>query len=243
MGNTLLWAILSCLLLAACTATPQPITVTDNPNLIVQIAYDPRSGSGHSHPVTITNGQLIAALRGLQLQGRDVVGGLGLFSDGQRVSAFTERDALLLAPYLSTGLAKASPHDMVTFHYVQLDSNRSPLVTSGGLFVRGAHLYLILANGKSSPSGVQYENAYEPNSRYEPLLPIARFKFTVGFIPSTVRIPTQEAKKLDNWDGYLDESKVVVLDLQRLQSSADTSPPVPARQPTTGLTPPSTPHR
>ncbi len=208
--------------LSGCAAAPQPIPIVESQDLLVQIAYDPRSGSGHSHPATLSSSQLVTALRGLELHGRDVIGGLGLFSGSQRASAFSERDAGMLAPYLSTGLAKASSHDLVTFHYVQYDSNHSPLVTSGGIFVRGARLYFILANAKSSPNGIQYENAYEPNSRLDPLLPIARFKFVTDFSPPKLRVPTDAAKKMDDWNGYLDEAKVVVLDLERLTGQGTT---------------------
>jgi hypothetical protein len=165
---------------------------------------------------------MAAALRGLQLRGRDVIGAMGIFADHQGAPAFSERDAATLAPYLAAGLAKASSRDLVTFHFVQRDSTRAPLVTSGGIFVRNQHLYIVLANAKSSLSSVQYETIYEPDSRINPLLPIARFKFAVDFVPASERIPTGEAKQTDGWAGYLDEAKVVVIDLDRFQRRVTT---------------------
>lgn len=133
------------------------------------------------------------------------------------VPAFTDKDIVSLAPHLITGLAKASPVDLVSFYLAQRGSNRGTLITSGGVFIRNQHLYLILANARTSPSSIQYETTYEPNSLSNPLLPIARFKFVAGFVPTDWRVVTSEAKRLDDWDGYLDESKVVVLDLDRIK--------------------------
>lgn len=206
--------------LSGCLVSPPPIPIHDDPALLVEVAYDPRAGSGHAHPATIPTDQIITVLRGLHLQGRDVVGAFGLLGDDHGMLALTDRDAAVLAPHLAAGLAKASPRDLVTFHLVQRDNQRAPLITSGGVFLRGRHLYVILANGRSSPSAVQYETTYEPNTRINPLLPIARFKFKTGFLPADWRIATSEAKKMDGWEGYLDESKVVVVDLARMPKPA-----------------------
>lgn len=214
--------ILTMLILSAgCTASPQPILIHRAPNLTVALMDDPRAASGHSHPAALSTEQMAAALRGIQLRGRDIIGGLGLFEDPQGTPAFSDRELALLAPYLSAGLAKASPRDIVTFHYVQRDSNRAPLVTSGGVFVRGPHLYAILANAKTSPSSLQYETTYEPDSRVNPLLPIARYKFTLDYQPTHARVPTAQAKRSDGWDGYLDESKVVVVNYRGLNDQPD----------------------
>ena len=207
----------SCLLfLAACTGSPSTIPIHDEPALLVDVAYDPGAGSGHSHPPQITQAQVLAALNGLELQGRDVSGTLGILDHHQVSPAFVDKSASVLAPLLSEGFRKASPRDLVRFYLIQRDPQRGPLVTSGGMFVRNRHLYLILANGRTSPNSVQYENVYEVNPRLDPLLPIVRLKFKVSFIPPDWRVDTAKAKQLDGWGGYLDESKVIVLDLDRI---------------------------
>ena len=216
-------------LLLGCSVSPQPIPVYTAPGFAIAMTYDPRAGSGHSHPATVSLDQMNAVLHGLQLRGRDVVGTFGLLGEDNGTPAFGESEIAKLAPHLVAGLGKASPHDVVTFHLVQRDSHGAPLVTSGGLFVRQRHLYVLLANARTSPSSIQYETTYEPDSRVDPLLPIARFKFMAGLIPQEWRITTSEAKRMDGWDGYLDESKVVVVDLQRLanrQPSSSTAAPI-----------------
>ncbi len=196
-----------------CAAAPNPITIHDSPGLLVDVAYDPHAGHGHTHPTTLSPAHISMALRGLHLRGRDVAGAFGLLGDDEKTPAFSGQEITTLAPYLSAALGKCSSRDLVRFHLVKHDERRTPLVTSGGLFVRNHHLYIILANARTSPTSVQYETPYEPDSRLNPLLPIARFKFAVEFVPKEFRVPTSEAKRADGWAGYLDESKVAVIDL------------------------------
>jgi len=204
-------------LISGCTVSPPPIPIRDEPSLLVDIAYDPHAGTGHSHPAAISQDRLVLVLQGIELQGRDVTGTFGLLDHERGTPAFSDRDAAVLAPLLVAGLSKASPRDLVRFYLVQPDQQRAPLITSGGLFVRNQHLYVILANARTSPSSVQYETTYEPNTRLNPLVPIARFKFKTSFVPVDWQVATRNAKKKDDWEGYLDESKVVVVDLSLIQ--------------------------
>jgi len=200
-----------------CLATPQPIVISQTPGQMVEVRYDARAGKGHMHPFSLSVSQMTAILKGVQMHDRDLVGTGGLLMGSDAVPAFMDKDVAALAPHLVAGLAKASSVDLVSFYLAQRASNRAPLITSGGVFIRNQHLYLILANARTSPSSVQYETPYEPNSQNDPLLPIARFKFVAGFVPSDWRVLTSEAKRMDDWDGFLDESKVVVLDLDRVK--------------------------
>jgi hypothetical protein len=199
-----------------CSVAPAPIPIHSGPGLFVEIVYDSHTGRGHSHPASVLPDDLAVILQGVQLRGRDVVGGFGLFGDDHGTPALTARDVTTLSPHLSKGLARASSRDVVTFYLLHRDAQGGPLITSGGIFVRDRHLYVILANARTSPSSVQYETPYEPNLRMDPLLPLARFKFVTGFVPADWRIVTSEAKRTDQWPGYLDESKVVVIDLDKL---------------------------
>lgn len=201
---------------AGCTVSPAPIPIHDEPTLLVDIAHDPHAGSGHTHPVRISPEQMNAILKGILLHGRDVTGTYGLFKDGEGTRAFSDREAAQLAPLLAAGLGKSSPNDLVRFRLIQPDKQRTPLITSGGIFQRNRHVYVLLANAKTSLFTVQYENVYEPSVQLDPLLPIVRFKFITSFLPNDWSIATHEAKKMDAWEGYLDESKVVVVDLAQI---------------------------
>jgi hypothetical protein len=214
-------------MVAGCATGPAPIVVYEDRQTSVWIQYDPEAGTDHDHPASLTPEQLARILQGIRVIGRDVVGGFGLFGDKKGSPAFSPSQMTMLAPYLSQAMKKASPRDMVTFYLIT--NGGGVRVTSGGLFHRKGHLYVILANAHTSPSSVQYENTYEPNLRDQPLLPIARYKFEVLFEPTDAWVPNSRAKTQDQYDrSYVDESKLLVIDLSRLPAEpASTTPPAP----------------
>ena len=214
-----------CFLLAGCTAQPAPIVIHEDKRDTIWLKFDPESGAGHSHPYQITPEQMTRVLSGISVQKRDAVGGFGLyFGDKEGAPAFSPTQITLIAPLLSTALRKASPKDMATFYLLAGDKDLGKLVTSGGLFVREGRMYVILANAHTMPSSVQYENTYELDTHDEPLIPIARKKFTVGFSPKEAWIPNGTLRGKDGYERYMDESKLVVIDLQKLFAQA-ASPP------------------
>ncbi len=199
-----------------CATGPAPIVIHKGRQEAVWLHFDPRAGTGHSHPASLTQDQMAAALKGMRVKNRDVVGGFDLLGDKEGAPAFSGREILAVTPHLVQALRKASPRDIATFHLVASDPGRGPLITSGGMFVRNGHLYVILANARTSPSSTQYENTYESDLGDQPLLPIARFKFTVSFTPGDVLLEGRAARRADGYPDYLDDSKLVVIDLARL---------------------------
>lgn len=212
--------VLASLWASGCATGPAPIVIYESQQESVWLHFDPKAGAGHNHPVSLTPEQIVTVLKGVRVKNRDVIGGFDLLSDKDRTPAFSTREILTLSPYLSQALQKASPKDIATFRVTTRDPTKGLLVTSGGLFVRNGHLYFILANNRTSPSSVQYENTYEPDPRGDPLLPIARFKFSVSFTPDDVRLPSKATREQDRYPDYLDDSKLIVLDLARLFGQA-----------------------
>ena len=210
--------ILTGLWIGGCATGPAPIVIHEGRQESVWLHFDPKAGAGHSHPVSITSEQMAAVLKGVRVKSRDVIGGFELLSDKDSAQAFSTREILALAPHLSQAFKKASPQDIATFYLTTQDSGQGALITSGGLFVRNEHLYIVLANVRTSPSSIQYENTYELDIKDQPLLPIARFKFVAGFSPREAWIPNDQARKLDGYGGsYMDEAKLLVIDFKRLQ--------------------------
>ncbi len=210
------------ILVASCVMGPAPIVIYEDKRDSIRLKFDQKAGSGHSHPHSLTSDQMAAVLRGVRVMSRDTIVGLGLL-DREGGPPFSGPEIALLAPYLSEGLRKASPTDVVTFYLTTGDPRLGTLITSGGIFVRNAHLYMILANFRTPPSSGPFEGmAYELDNRDEPLSPIARYAFTMGFSPPQVRIPNAKAKEQDGYGGYLDESKLLVLDLPRLMTETQT---------------------
>jgi hypothetical protein len=214
MGVTL-WILLPMVL--GCATGPDPIVIHQDPQYSIWIHYDPQAGTGHSHPYPITAERMAHVLQGIRFKERDNFFGFGLTTSEEGLPAFTPAEVVTLAPYLSKALREASPKDLVTFYFMSPSAKHGKLVTSGGLFVRGDRLYFILANSRSFPSGGQdYTTAIELNGRDTPLLPIAPFRFTVGFHPKKATVPLDQAKKLDDFKLYMDEAKLVVIDPNQL---------------------------
>lgn len=217
-------------LTVGCAAGPEPIVVYEDQRTSVWITFDPKAGSGHDHPAALPPQQIARVLSGIKAIGRDV-SGLILFKDKEGYSVFPPSQISLLSPHIAKAFTKASPQDMVTFYLVTRDGG-GIYATSGGVFYRRGHLYVILANAHTSSSSVQYESTYEPNLREQPLLPIARYKFEASFEFKDAWIPNSEAKRQDQYDAsYEDESKLLVIDLSRLPAEPASAPP-PALVPT-----------
>ena len=214
-------AAVALVLSVGCAADPQPIIIHEDTPLSVWLKFDPSAGAGHSHPAAISSDQIAAILRGIGLQPRNHIAGFGLFAKKSGAPAFLSAEVALLAPFLSQAFAKASPKDMVTFYLVSRNVDQGDLVTSGGLFLRNRHLYVILANAHSSKYSVQYENASPIDTRDQPLLPLARYRFSTIFTPQEAWIPNTQVRGKDGYDRYFDETKLIVVDLDRLTETPD----------------------
>lgn len=206
------------LVLSGCAADPPPIVVYEDSSQSVWVMFDPYAEPGHSHPGTVEPAVLSAVLEGLSVKGRDVVGGFGFFAEHEGHPAFSHAQAQQLAPRLAQALAKASPKDLATFYVISGDPFLGKVVTSGGVFLQDEYLYVVLANARTSPSSVQYENTYEIDTRSEPLLPIARYKFAAGFMPQEAVVPHRQALPATGYERYPDRSKIVVVNLKRIQT-------------------------
>jgi hypothetical protein len=213
------------LLMTGCVTEPPPIVIFEDRYDSIWLKFDPEAtGSGHSHPVTIVPERMEKILEGVLVADRSQILGTVKGDEADWAPAFTPVQVKTLAPLLSQALRKASPKDMATFYLVIMDRERGKLVTSGGLFVRNRRLYFILANFRTMPSSKIYETTYEIDTRSEPLLPTARFQFALGFRPKRAWIPNGEVRGKDGYERYLDESKLVIIDLPRLFPETSTVP-------------------
>lgn len=216
------------LLIAGCVTEPPPIVIFEDKYDSVWIKYDPRAkGAGHSHPVTMTPEQMAKILGGILVADRSQIIGTIKGDENDWTPAFTPIQIKTLVPLLTEALRKASPKDLVTFYLTIMDREHGKLITSGGLFVRNGRLYFILANFRTMPSSKIYETTYEIDVRSEPLLPIARFQFAVGFRPKEAWIPNGEVRGKDGYEWYMDESKMVIIDLKRLFPEMGALPSTP----------------
>lgn len=148
-------AFVSAGFLAACGPRQfTTVTIYDTPAVYVRLEFDRTvtKGTEHSHPISLKPEQIAAVLSGVRIhEPIALVRGDILEQDPvPRVHpAFTDTDITLFAPLFTLALSKATPEEVVTFYQTRKISALTREVTSGGLFVQGDELHLILANYRS----------------------------------------------------------------------------------------------
>ncbi len=210
------------LTVAACAASPAPRVVYKDATTLVQVQHDLHAESGNSHPATLAVPTIKQVLTGLRVQRRgDIVLSL-VTGETEAVPAFSSAEIEDLAPRISQALATATPTELVGFYRRVSDSGLGLGVTSGGILVRDGLLYVVLANHRSRFSDAMREGlSYEVDPVRDPLLSLRSRAFKVSFV--TDRAVAHPVKA---WD-YIDSGKVVVLEIQTLESLFQ---PTPASQ-------------
>lgn len=197
-------------LLVGCTTAPPPRVVYEDVSTAITIHPDNKAGTGHSHPSKISSDALRHILAGVRIQARSSFVPSILTGGAPLAVAFSREEQTLLAPRLSQALAEAKPEELVTFYRRVSTSTGGLAITSGGLFVHGQHLYVILANNRTLPSeGMSQSIVSEIDPVENPLIPISRTSFRATFVPATSLVPEDERWA---WP-YIDKGRVVVLDL------------------------------
>lgn len=150
--------------LGACS-TPQfqTLKIFDGPNRVValRVMPDANSGKGFDHPVSLTTEEMSRVLKGVRVQ-------RGLLSSRQH-AALSETEIRLFAPHFVNALEKATGEEMVTFFETAELGEDHQLTTSGGLFVVGGHLHVVLSNFSVKTPIWQDNEQYEASYRNRPL--------------------------------------------------------------------------
>lgn len=207
------WGVMG-LALSACAATPPPKVVYEDPALSIRLVADNRATDGHSHPALLSTDQLARVLGGVQLES-DSSEPTGSAGRTVPVRAFSAEDIRILRPVLLKALGSASPDQIVTFYRVQGGETFHRVMTSGGLFVQDGTLWLVLANYRVKTDAAPREEtvAGVMDVRDQPLIPVVRGGYRVGFQPSEALVPPTQRRQAWN---YPDDRKLVSVDLSRL---------------------------
>ncbi|HMU55045.1 MAG TPA: hypothetical protein PKA61_08560, partial [Nitrospira sp.] len=197
LGNPTRWLAWSILLaLSACSARQfTTVTLYDSPHSFVRLEADPTvdSNGAHSHPVRLTPEQVAAVLRGVIVE--EPITRMPLYDDlsvPRRHHAFDDRLTAFLAPLLALGLERATPEEVVTFYFSKQLSGVTREVTSGGLFVHGEDLHVILANHRSHTNYMaDYGAASTTDDRLTPMKSLAPQQGRLAFEPPSALRPSQ----------------------------------------------------
>lgn len=183
--------------LAACENRQFPtMTLYESPASFVRLERDPmaRENQGHSHPVTITPEEMAAVWSGLTIEEPSRL--LSLFDknkEPQRHPAFNEAEVQFFAPLLAKGLSQATPEEVVTFYQSRQETAIIRKVTSGGLFVDGDDMHIVLSNYRSPTHAASDPGVDDTtDDRLTPMRSIAPQEARLEFEPSNAMVPSRE---------------------------------------------------
>ena len=191
LGFSMVW------LLVACGGNPQVVTqkVHEDPNREVglQPVSESSRGSGFSHPAVLKNTDIANVMKGLYVERRSSVS-LPLLGGGEseRDPAFNQSEIAFFAPLLARGLSLAQPNEVVTFYERGEISNLHELTTSGGLFIQGDVLYVILSNHAAQTEIWQDVEEYHSPVRLQPLKQLDPQPGRLVFDPAQFMAPPQK---------------------------------------------------
>lgn len=197
--SILLLSIVLLFPLAACQTQPvHTAVIHDDPSRFVRLEVDRVVGDTHSHPVDITTDDMIAVLSGVMIEELPMfmtpTSLLTKDKEPQRHPAFNAAEISFYAPLIAKALGRAKAEEVVTFGQTSQMTATVSKVTSGGVFVDGDELHLILSNYRS-------ETNYSPDpgisgttldGRSTPLRSIAPQRTTLYFEPTTAVAPSRE---------------------------------------------------
>lgn len=153
-GVALLSAASLLFFLAACQTRPiQTETIYDDPSRFVRLEVDSTVVGSHSHPINITTDAMIAVLSGVMIEEQPMfmtpTSLLTKDKEPRQHPAFNPEEVSFFAPIMAKGLGKAKAEEVVTFGQTSQMTTSTSKVTSGGVFVDGDELHLILSNYRS----------------------------------------------------------------------------------------------
>lgn len=186
--------------LTACQTRPvQTETIHDDPSRFVRLEIDSTVGGSHSHPINITTDAMIAVLSGVMIEEQPMFMAptslLTKDKESRQHPAFNPEEVRFFAPIMTKGLGKAKSEEVVTFGQTSQMTSSTSKVTSGGVFVDGDELHLILSNYRS-------ETNYAPDpgisgttldAHSSPLRSIAPQRTRLYFEPTAALAPSRES--------------------------------------------------
>lgn len=212
--------VLSALILFAGCAIPHVPSriVYEDPVNYVRLEVDktvlPEWPQGHfSHPATLEKELLRTILSNLKVQEHRITPQRWLQGEAPLVPVFTEEELTLLSAQLANGLAQAQYNERVTFYLSQPLTFMRRTITSGGMYVRGKELHLLLGNWRIIYGVPAYGMIYD---RRYPMRPTAAKGFNLFFKPADA-VVAQDGSFID--DLFANTRDELVIDLTKIESA------------------------
>ncbi|MCY3956507.1 MAG: hypothetical protein OXF47_11025 [Nitrospira sp.] len=192
LGLSMAW------LLAACGGTPhvvaQKVYTDPNREVGLQTVSEHSRGEGFSHPAFLKNADIANVLKGLYVERPSSTISLPLVGGGEseRYPVFNQNEIAFFAPLLAQGFGLAQPNEVVTFYERGEISHLHEVRTSGGLFLQGDVLYVILSNHAAQTEIWQDVEEYHSPVRIQPLKQLEPQPGQLLFDPPQFMVPPQK---------------------------------------------------
>lgn len=218
-----LWVPLTYALLVGCAVPHVPSRIVyEDPVNYVRLETDktvlPEWPQGHfSHPAMVGKELLRTVLSGLKVQERRITPQRWIQGEAPIVPVFDDEEVALLSVQLAEGLAQAQYNERVTFYLSQPLTFFRRTITSGGIYVQGKELHILLGNWRIIYGVPAYGMIYD---RRYPMRPTAAKGFDLFFEPVEAVVP-QEGSVLD--DLLANSRDELVIDMGKLEMPAPVS--------------------
>ncbi len=189
LGFSMVWLIAAC-------GTSQLVTQTvyEDENRVVglQPFSEKIEGKGFSHPVYLKKNDIANVMKGLYVEtGASISLPLLGKGESERYPAFNQKEIEFFAPLLARSFSLAQPNEVVTFYERGEISRLHELTTSGGMFIQGDVLYVILSNHGAKTEIWQDVEEYQSPVRHQPLKQLEPQPGRLVFDPAHFMVPLQ----------------------------------------------------
>lgn len=152
--------------------------IHQDPQWIVQLQKFPgiHQGKGFDHPASVPLATLTRILSGLSMQYPK--------SSDKTYQVFSDHASQTLARFLVDGLQTAGKDEVVTFVWTIPASSWQERVTSGGVYVVGDEIHVVLANFNVKQEIWQDAETYEAPVYADPLTPLTAQAGKLMFQPA-----------------------------------------------------------
>ncbi len=167
----------------------------------------------HAHPFLMEPEKIRTILSGMKVRESRVALQRWIQGESPLVPAFTDEELALLSLRISEALAEAKYNERVTFYLSQPQTFARRIITTGGLYVQGTEMHILLGNWRIIYGIPAYGMIYD---RRYPMRPTAAKGFDLIFQPAEAVIPVKSSLL----DGILANAKdELVIDLTKLDHS------------------------
>ncbi|MBK9306126.1 MAG: hypothetical protein IPM58_03355 [Nitrospira sp.] len=165
----------------------------------------------HTHPLIIEPERLRRILSGLMVQEHWIALKRWLRGESPLVPAFTDEELTLLSVRLAEALAEATYNERVTFYLSEPQAFARRIITTGGLYIQGTELHMLLGNWRIIYGIPAYGMIYD---RRYPMRPTAAKGFDLRFQSTEAVVPIKNSL----FDIMIANAKdELVIDLSKLE--------------------------